>query len=124
MKGMVVQDPSFYMDTEVDEVSQAFSQRLDMHITTVDNARAIFDDAAKGQEHLDETQFKDATLRILNAQESEVPRYRIQGFYQEALACVPVLEEKGTPGPAMSSPRNRPVNLDKFMVWYRKNFYA
>merc|ERR1719240_2481177 len=131
MKGRVVEAPAFFdVPNEVDEVSQELSQALDIHISTVDNVRTIFADVAQGQEHLDEKQFKDATLKILNAQESEVPRYRLQGFYQEALSCELVPENQGNPNPhgrRMSTSvqmMNRKVTLEKFMVWYRKNFYG
>lgn len=117
MKGKVVEAPAFFDSPhEVDEVSQELSQKLDIHISTVDHVRAIFADAAQGQDYLDEKQFKEATLQILHAQESEVPRYRLQGFYQEAMACAPIF----TP----ASAANRKVTVDKFVVWYRKNFYG
>lgn len=118
MKGRVVEAPAFFdVPNEVDEVSQELSQALDIHISTVDNVRTIFADLAQGQEHLDEKQFKEATLKILNAQESEVPRYRLQGFYQEAMACAPVLE-------SAAGQANKRVTVDKFVSWYRKNFYG
>merc|ERR1719456_1806601 len=122
MKGRVVEAPAFFNDPyELDEVSREFSEGLDMHVSTVDNVRMIFADAAMGQEYLDEKQFKNATLKILNAQESEVPRYRLQGFFQEALACsFSPGSPKGEKTSYTTTPTDRKVTVDKFMVWYRK----
>jgi hypothetical protein len=110
--------------TDMDVLGEELSQGLDMHISTVDSVRRAFSEAAQGQDYLDEQQFKEATLKILNAQESEVPRYRLQGFFQEALACsFSPGSPKGEKTSYTTTPTDRKVTVDKFMVWYRKNFY-